>query len=188
MWPLTCLAKKNKHPKTFPKRWINQEKVITKRRKYGTTATLRRAGQKHDVFWSDRTKLEPFPKHHQKNTISTVRHGGGGIMLGGDALVRVEGIMNRSKYQLVLPKILRWRRISPSNETMSLNICPSQQTNSFTWRKFKFWNRPDLNPPEHQWGDPTRAAMASVWQIWSIFTKSGWVMLIDRLKKTESCD
>ncbi len=46
--------------------------------------------------------------HHQRNTTPTVKHGSGSIMLlgyfysaGSGALVKVEGIMNSSKYQSI---------------------------------------------------------------------------------------
>ncbi len=71
-------------------------------------------------LWSDETKVEIFghnskryvwqknnTAHHQRNTIATVKHGGGKHSAGTGALVKVEGIMNSSKYQSILAQNLQ---------------------------------------------------------------------------------
>ena len=77
-------------------------------------------------FWSDETKIElfgvnarrhvwrkPGTVHHQANTIPTVKHGGGSIMLWGcfssavtGRLVRIEGKMNAAMYRDILDENL----------------------------------------------------------------------------------
>ena len=79
-----------------------------------------------NVLWSDETKMElfglnakryawrkPNTAHHPKNTIPTVKHGGGRIMLWGcfsstgtGARVRIEGEMERTKYRKILEENL----------------------------------------------------------------------------------
>ncbi len=78
------------------------------------------------ILWSDETKLElfghnsqrrvrrkPGTEHHLINTIPTVTHGGGSIMLWGcfsatgtGRLVRTEGKMDAEKYRAVLSENL----------------------------------------------------------------------------------
>jgi len=65
---------------------------------------------------------------------------------GTGALVRVEGIMNSSKYFSVLAQIKRNFTLQP---TMNPSTRPNQQKNDFTGRKFKFWYGSDQkNKPE----------------------------------------
>lgn len=79
------------------------------------------------MLWSEETNVGLFGHsfkryvwcknniaHHQRNTIPTVKHGGGRIMLWGrfssvraGVLVKVEGNMNNAKYQLILEENLQ---------------------------------------------------------------------------------
>uniref|UniRef100_A0AAQ4R964 Transposase Tc1-like domain-containing protein n=1 Tax=Gasterosteus aculeatus aculeatus TaxID=481459 RepID=A0AAQ4R964_GASAC len=74
---------------------------------------------RNKILWSDETKIElfglnakchvwrkPGTAHHLANTIPTVKHGGGSIMLWGcfsaggtGRLVRIEGKMNAAMYR-----------------------------------------------------------------------------------------
>ena len=81
---------------------------------------------KNEIIWSDETKIKlfgvnarhhfwrkPGTAHHQANTIPTVKHGGGSIMLwgcfsaaGAGRLVRIEGKMNAAMYRNILDENL----------------------------------------------------------------------------------
>ena len=87
------------------------------------------------VLWTDETKLELFghmdqryvwrakgQAHDQRNTISTVKHGGGSLMMWGcfsaagtGNLDRVPGIMDSQKYQAILK-----RNVMPSVDKLNL--------------------------------------------------------------------
>ncbi|KAI4876714.1 hypothetical protein NFI96_008003 [Prochilodus magdalenae] len=77
-----------------------------------------------NIMWSDETKIELLDKNstrvwrqknaelHPKNTIPTVKHGGGDIMLWGcfsaketGRLIRVKGRMNGAMYREILPSV-----------------------------------------------------------------------------------
>ena len=81
---------------------------------------------RNKILWSDETKIEffglnakrhvwrkPGTAHHLVNTIPTVKHGGGSIMLWGcfsaggtGRLVRIEGKMNAAMYRDILDENL----------------------------------------------------------------------------------
>ena len=81
---------------------------------------------KPKILWSDEMKIElfglnakrfvwwkPSTDHHPFNTIPTVKHGGGSIMLwrcfsaaGTGRLIRVDGTMNGAKYRQILEENL----------------------------------------------------------------------------------
>lgn len=173
------------------------------------------------VLWSDETKLDLFgpmdqryvwrrknDAYKEKNTLPTVKHGGGSVMLWGcfassgtGNLQRVQGNMNSVHYQEILDanvmqsvtKLRLGRRW-----TFQQDNDPKHTSKSTTaWLQKKGWKilewpsqSPDLNPIENLWWDLKKAVAArkpkNVNEL-EAFAHEEWAKIpVDRCKKLVS--
>ena len=170
-----------------------------------------------NILWSDETKIELFGHNDRKhvwrrtgqaylpkNTVPTVKHGGGSIMIWGcfsangtGALCKIDGIMKKEDYAAILDENLK-----SSARSLQLGrhwIFQQDNDPKHTSKYVKNWfNRnkvrvldwpaqnPDLNPIENLW-DTLKKSVAkrhprNLEELWS-YCQEEWARI-----STETCE